>query len=578
MEDNLTLVRKGLHILLGPMANYVGQKMRIEYKNAWWEQVRKDLHNDPNLPIMGEYTELVESLDEIACFHLIDWEWTYVFKRYFPTNDSCRTWAKELVNVRNIVSHRGQRDIDQTLAERALNTMLLLCQVFDAKAAKEIDELYHEVRSRAADMVIVQKYDGLAQPASESKRGELKEGSLLQLVGTPAVEKTSQTRKVTYGGETKLYPVYKVALNLLYYNDQNDRIATWITQYEAENGSETLSGLDPVIYNGVIENFIIDSNPDAIQKTQKNIAMFGQMLPGVTLADGRIVDGNRRFTCLRRLQREKPEQVYFETVIMDYDMQADKKQIKLLELAVQHGEEKKVDYDLIDYAIGTYRDIVETKLLTVEEYAASTNETPSEVKKRIEIAGIIKEFLDYIRLPGQYHVAREYQVYSLFVELYPLLNQLNDNDRLRLKKIAFNNAMFKAEPDQRKFIRDIKGMIKSDTYKVFMDEQDRICAEVPGELDQTGIKDKSDIEKFVEANQHITNELCQAMESALQSSRQKQLKAKPADNVGKGISLLLDVDPRLFKHMDPDEKTNLKASLEEMIDIANGFIDQLKGE
>lgn len=578
MEDNLTLVRKGLHILLGPMANYVGQKMRIEYKNAWWEQVRKDLHNDPNLPIMGEYTELVESLDEIACFHLIDWEWAYVFKRYFPTNDSCRTWAKELVNVRNIVSHRGQRDIDQTLAERALNTMLLLCQVFDAKAAKEIDELYHEVRSRAADMVIVQKYDGLAQPASESKRGELKEGSLLQLVGTPAVEKTSQTRKVTYGGETKLYPVYKVALNLLYYNDQNDRIATWITQYEAENGSETLSGLDPVIYNGVIENFIIDSNPDAIQKTQKNIAMFGQMLPGVTLADGRIVDGNRRFTCLRRLQREKPEQVYFETVIMDYDMQADKKQIKLLELAVQHGEEKKVDYDLIDYAIGTYRDIVETKLLTVEEYAASTNETPSEVKKRIEIAGIIKEFLDYIRLPGQYHVAREYQVYSLFVELYPLLNQLNDNDRLRLKKIAFNNAMFKAEPDQRKFIRDIKGMIKSDTYKVFMDEQDRICAEVPGELDQTGIKDKSDIEKFVEANQHITNELCQAMESALQSSRQKQLKAKPADNVGKGISLLLDVDPRLFKHMDPDEKTNLKASLEEMIDIANGFIDQLKGE
>ena len=52
-----------------------------------------------------------------------------------------------------------------------------------------------------------------------------------------------------------------------------------------------------------------------------------------------------------------------------------KKQIKLLELAIQHGEEKKVDYDLIDYAIGTYRDIVQTGLLTVEEYAASANET-----------------------------------------------------------------------------------------------------------------------------------------------------------------------------------------------------------
>ena len=38
-------------------------------------------------------------------------------------------------------------------------------------------------------------------------------------------------------------------------------------------------------------------------------------------------------------------------------------------------------YDLIDYTIGTYRDVVQTKLLTVNEYAFSTNEPLSEVKK-----------------------------------------------------------------------------------------------------------------------------------------------------------------------------------------------------
>ena len=57
---------------------------------------------------------------------------------------------------------------------------------------------------------------------------------------------------------------------------------------------------------------------------------------------------NRRYTCLRRIQRDNSEPVYFETVIMDMDIREDKKQIKLLELAIQHGEEKKVDYDLID--------------------------------------------------------------------------------------------------------------------------------------------------------------------------------------------------------------------------------------
>lgn len=236
------------------------------------------------------------------------------------------------------------------------------------------------------------------------------------MVGTDVVQKTTLTRKVTYGGKTVIYPVYRVRLDCLYYNDQNDRISTWITRYESENGKDAFAELNKDIYNRIIENFIYESNPEAIQKTQKNIALVGQQEPGVSLADGRIVDGNRRFTCLRRLQRESAEPVYFETVIMDMDIREDKKQIKLLELTIQHGEEKKVDYDLIDYAVGTYRDVVQTKLLTVEEYASSTNESVSDVKKRIEIAGVVCEFLSYIKLPEQYHVVREYQVYSLFQE------------------------------------------------------------------------------------------------------------------------------------------------------------------
>lgn len=134
-----------------------------------------------------------------------------------------------------------------------------------------------------------------------------------------------------------VYPVYQVRLDALFYNDQNDRIATWISRYESENGKESLSDLNVEIYNRIIENSITESNPEAIQKTQKNIALVGQREPGVTLADGRIVDGNRRFTCLRRIQRDSAAPVYFETVIMDMDIRADRKQIKLL-------AEQKLEY------------------------------------------------------------------------------------------------------------------------------------------------------------------------------------------------------------------------------------------
>lgn len=46
--------------------------------------------------------------------------------------------------------------------------------------------------------------------------------------------KTGLTNKLTVDGITKAYDVYKIKLNELYYNDQNDRIATWISKYKAE--------------------------------------------------------------------------------------------------------------------------------------------------------------------------------------------------------------------------------------------------------------------------------------------------------------------------------------------------------
>ncbi len=404
----------------------------------------------------------------------------------------------------------------------------------------------------------------------------MKGDSLLKVVGSDIVQKTTLTRKVTYGGKTVVYPVYRVRLDMLYYNDQNDRIATWISQYESENGKDSLSGLNRDIYNRIIENFIVESNPESIARTQKNISMVGQREPGVTLADGRVVDGNRRLTCLRRIQREKTEPVYFETVIMDVDIREDKKQIKLLELAIQHGEEKKVDYDLIDYAVGTYRDIEQTKLLTIEEYAGSTNESVADVRKRLEIAEQINEFLEYIGLPEQYHIAREYQVYSLFQEMMAPLKQLNDEEKQQLKHIAFNNVMMQAIPDQRKFIRDIKALVKNDTYASYFKDQEKLSQQISEKYKETPIRNKADIEKFASDHTDLTEEMQVSMERSKLKSRSEILKARPVENVSKSISLMMEVDSRQFDRMTEEEKDKLLSKLSELNEIVDSFTSILK--
>ena len=542
MQENYELVQKGFRILLTSMSGYIGQELNRVYGDDWWNEVLDTLSDQRDLPYTGEYGELIDSLDVANCIRLIDRKWNDVFRYTMPLN--CRTWAKELMGVRNIVAHIGQQDLEQPMAERALDTMALLCNEIDPDGAEEIREIYKVVRARAeGSPAPTASFTGLAQPESESVRGELTEGSILRLVGTDLVQKTDLTRKITYGGKTVAYPVYRVRLDALYYNDQNDRIATWISRYESENGKDSLSDLNTEIYNRIIENFIVESNPESINKTQKNISLVGQREPGVTLADGRIVDGNRRFTCLRRIQRKSQEPVYFETVIMDMDIREDKKQIKLLELAIQHGEEKKVDYDLIDYA----------------------------VKKRIEIAGVIVEFLSYLKLPEQYYVAREYQVYSLFQEMMTPLRQLNDSEKQQLKYIAFNNAMMHAIPDQRKFIRDIKNLVKNGTYAAYFEEQQKWGDAIREKFEVFDVRSKADVDKFAEDNADITEELQLSMERAKLRARSQQLKAKPSENVSKSISLMMEVDPRQFDRMSTEEKETLKAGLDELSKIVTGF-------
>ena len=569
MQENFELVQRGFRSLVAPLSKLVCSVMKMQYGADWWRMILDEVSFPEKKPNKGSIDELAATLDIADCLRLIDRYWSRAFRPYLDFN--CKTWAKELQQVRNDVAHIGLIDLEQHKAERALDTMALLCNYIDSGTTAEIKKLYKEVRSRADDHPKV-TYKGVAQPESSSSRGPLQKGSLLKKIGTDKVQRTIQTRKVTYGGKTEIYPVYKVKLDELYYNDQNDRIATWISRYEAENGEGSLRNLDTKGFNDIIESFIIDSNPNAIAETQNNIKIVGQIEPGVTLSDGRIVDGNRRFTCLRRIQEETTEPIFFETVILDVDINEDKKQIKLLELAIQHGEEKKVDYDLIDYAIGTYRDIEQTKLLTVDEYASSANEPVAEVKKRIKIAEMVTEFLEYIRLPGQYYVAREYQVYSLFQEMLAPLKKLPDNEKEQLKTIVFNNVMMKALPDQRKFIRDIKGLVNKGSYKNYFDEQKILADELREEYESVEVRSKYDVDKFASENDPIAEEMQNSMENALQRTRAKVLKAKPVENLEKSIALLDDIDLRLVSKLDEKEKDKIATSTARLMSI----LEQIK--
>lgn len=149
MQENLLKVQQAFRILHPFLAGYVAQELIHEYQDSWWQEVLMTLPDQSrDLPDAGEYGELVDSLDIANCLRLFDRKWNDLFKRKLSLD--YRTWAKELMGVRNKVAHIGGQDFNNDDTWRALDTMARLCEAFDDEAAEEIRKLLREARYGSA--------------------------------------------------------------------------------------------------------------------------------------------------------------------------------------------------------------------------------------------------------------------------------------------------------------------------------------------------------------------------------------------------------------------------------------------
>ncbi len=402
--------------------------------------------------------------------------------------------------------------------------------------------------------------------------------SELDLNNPNIVQETDISKKLTIDGITKVYPVCRIRLDQLYYNNQNDRIATWISKYNAENGN---LDVDSPNYNEIIHEMIKESNPDAFKKTKNNIRDFEQRESGVVLMDGRIIDGNRRFTCLRELSSEDPKFNYFDAVILSntYDDEYGKKAIKSLELTLQHGAEKQVDYDPINKLVGVYRDLVEDgHAFEDDEYARCINQKVSEVKKSKELAKIMVEFLEFINAPKQFYIAMNMNINGPLVEMHSVLKKLPDDDmRERFKKHMFT-ALLYGSGDMTRDIRRFKKLAESELSDVYLSTADELSEKV--------------IEKIADIDEPITQEviseqikndtnLARKIEDTVSSEfdRVSALTAKeaPLNLVDQATAKVQAINKTSISIVEQRDELEMKLkTLRDIVDERLGMLDELK--
>lgn len=381
--------------------------------------------------------------------------------------------------------------------------------------------------------------------------------------------KTGAGRKLTLGGKTETFPVYRIPLKYLYYNDQNDRIATWIIKYKTENDIEAL---DPSSegYNDIIEGFIIDSNSEAFEKTKENIRKFDQREPGVIMPDGRIIDGNRRFTCLRKLAESEGRFDWFETIVIPKEFENNAKQIKLLELSIQHGEETKVGYNPIDRLVGVYNDIEANKLLTINEYAQSTNTTTGDVKKMLEQARLMVEFLEFINADGRYYIARELKLDGPLVELNGILKSCtSDQERQDFKNATFTMLALGLEGDKSRVVRKQKEIVRDvDTKTEYLDAVrpiiERFVEKVEDLTAGQGKIDMDVIRDDLRTDAGLKRSFTVTLERHVDKVENKKQHNLPEMLVDKAIGILIDIDQAVIPRLTLSERQSLYMKCDEL--------------
>lgn len=389
-------------------------------------------------------------------------------------------------------------------------------------------------------------------------------------------KKTTLNKQLRIDNHTDIYDVYDIPLDCLYYNDKNDRIATWISDYKSENNCDSIDMSDIDAYNDIIEKFIEKSNPDALAKTKNNIELIGQQEYGVVLNDGRIIDGNRRYTCLRKIERENNQTQYFKAVILPHDIEHNAKQIKMLELALQMGVDRPVDYDPIDRLVGIYNAIVETGLLTAKEYAITVSKSEKEINNEVEKAKLMVEYLEFIGAPKQYHLVRKLKLNDPLLELYKILKKFSDTDGRKedIKNIVFANFCMQPEGDMTRYMRKIKKITENPKYlDDFIDEQMNTTEKVVDQIDETPKMNEGTISALRSTG--MGNEFSLSTEKWLAKTESDASRNQPAQLVEKAYNILDSIDVNIFKKLNEDQLEIVRRKLENVQESINIIREEL---
>ena len=384
------------------------------------------------------------------------------------------------------------------------------------------------------------------------------------------VRKTDNSERKFIGGQNQDCPIYEVRVDKLHFNVQNGRIATFISRYQAEHPE----GLpqDQTELDNLIADMVEADNPKHLKTTMLDIKNKGQQQSAIILTNGVVIDGNRRFTCLRKLSAaENTLRMLRCCVFPDtYDENA----IKGLELEIQLGEDTKQEYDAISRLVDIDRWVNEGRM-TAEEYAKHANMKQSKMKNCLAQIDMLKDFLELCEAPGAFHIAQDLKLQGPIESLTNGLVKVKNKDkREEIKNAVFVNLMCQTFGDATRGVREfIDNLIADDKLR---EEQLDYAVEVLERLAEKP-EDVVVTTEYLRDAFGSDTRLKEGMKASRNVARAKagnrKIKNGQVRAVRNALSDVNDVDVEILHKLEPEQLVDMQDGLQSLLEKAQEVLD-----
>ena len=316
---------------------------------------------------------------------------------------------------------------------------------------------------------------------------------------------------------------------------------------------------------------IEEDNPARLRTTKFDIKNKGQQEIAIILSNGIVIDGNRRFTCLRMLSREEAQPRFLRCYVFPDTF--DEKAIKGLELEIQLGRDEKVDYDpisrLVD--INTW---VNGGRMTKEEYGRHANISKGDMAKYLRQIEVLDDFLDFINAPGAYHIAQDMKLQGIVESLAQRLNSCKSaDDREEMEQIVFTNVLMGNLGDRVRAVRDmcehISASQKGDGE--YVDEQlsitERVLEKLEDMPENTAVSTEF-IRDHVASDADLANEQKASNEKARMKAGNSKIKNGQVRNAHDALGSLQGIDADLLGKLSAEQLADMSESLQQVMELA----------